>query len=110
MYPLSFMLGPHFSHTYVGPVNSARVSVISYVYLSSCVLEGLVSLVCSIPSVTIFLHHFVKGSLSPDGKVLMETSHLGLIVLRSFIHFTLSNCGFLYLFLSSAGGSFSEDG
>jgi hypothetical protein len=41
---------------------------------------------------------------------LLETSHLGLSVLKSLILLTLSSCGSLYSFPSAAGGGFSDDG
>ena len=42
---------------------------------------------------TFFLPPFLQGSLSPEGRDFMETSHLGLKILRSFIPCILSGCG-----------------
>lgn len=57
-----------------------------------------------------FLPPLLQSSLSPEDEVLMETSHLGLCVLRSPNLYVLFDMGFLYLFLSVAGGGFSDDG
>jgi hypothetical protein len=39
---------------------------------------------------------FPQGSLSPEGRDLMEASHLGMSVPRSFTFCTLSSCVSLY--------------
>lgn len=61
-------------------------------------LEGLVSWVSSIPSaLTLFLPPLLRGPLSPERRALMETSHLGLSILKFFWLCVLSGCRFLYL-------------
>ena len=74
-------------------------------------LEGLVSLVFSIPSFSYDL--FASPStafLVPLGKNLLETLHLGLDVPWSLTLCILSGCRILYLFPSTAEESFSDDG
>ena len=72
-------------------------------------LEDLVSFLSSILSLalTVLVLSFLQGFLSPEGKELMETSHLVLSVPRSLTLYTLS----LYLFPDAAGGGggISED-
>ena len=71
-------------------------------------LEGLVLLVSSTPSASYTLSASSSmGSLSPEGRDLMETSHLGLSV--SWCLTLLSDLKSLYLFLSIEGESFSDD-
>ena len=55
---------------------------------------------------TLFLPPLLLGSLNPEGRDLVEKSHLGLSVPRSII---LSGCGPLYLFSSAAEGSLMMD-
>lgn len=50
------------------------------------------------------------GSLNPEGRALIQSSHLNLSVLKSLILYIMSGFGSLYLLLSAAGGSFSNDG
>ena len=71
-------------------------------------LEGLVSLVTPSGSYTLSAYS-ASGSLNTVERDLMETSHLGLSVLRYLTLCIMSGCGSLYLFPSAAGGSFSED-
>ena len=60
-----------------GSVNVATVSVSSYV-LWSCCLEDFVSLMyLLLLAVTFFLFALPWASLSPEGQVLIEISHLG---------------------------------
>lgn len=76
---------------------------------SLCHVEGLVSLVSSIPSGSYILFHVLfcrVGPLSPEKRDLMATSCSGLSVPRSLTLCRLSGCGSLYLFPSTAGRSF----
>jgi hypothetical protein len=73
-------------------------------------LQDLVFMVSSSPSSYSTTLPPLQGSLSPQGSDLIETSHLGLSVPRSFTFCVTSGCGSLHLFPSAAGGSFSEDG
>ena len=62
----------------------------------------------------LILHSFFspplsQGSLSCEGRDLMETSFLGLTILRSLILYIVFGCGSLFLFLVAAEGSFSYD-
>jgi hypothetical protein len=50
------------------------------------------------------------GSLSSEGRDLMETFHLGMSVPRSLTLCVMPDSGSLHLFLSAVGGNFSEDG
>lgn len=73
-------------------------------------LEDLVYLVSSIPSVSYTpLPPLPQGSLGTEGRDLMEASHLGQSVERSFTLNTLSICGSLSLFPFVAGKNFSDD-
>ena len=73
-------------------------------------LEDLDSLVSSshLP-LAFFLPSLVHGYLVHEERDLMETSHLSLNMLRSLIHCIMTDCGFLYLFSSVAGGSVSDN-
>lgn len=57
-----------------------------------------------------FLPPLLQSSLTLEDEVLMETFNLGLCVLRSLNLYVLFDIGFLYLFLSAAGGGFADDG
>ena len=46
-----------------------------------------------------------RGSLTPDGRDLMDMSHLGVSVPGCLTLCTLSSCGSLYLFLCTTEGS-----
>jgi hypothetical protein len=72
----------------------------------SCFLGVFYSLLI----LTISLPPLPQSFLGPQGRDLLVTSHLGLSLPRSIILFTVSGCGPLYLFLSMAGGNFSDYG
>lgn len=84
-----------------GTVLVALVSVSSY---TPCLVsaEGLVLLLFSRPSGTIFLPLLLLHSLSSEGRHLMETSHL------DSLHM-VSGCEFLHLLPPAAEGSLSDD-
>jgi hypothetical protein len=69
-------------------------------------LEGLVFFLVppSILDPILFLPLLMQGSLSSEGRDLIETSHLGLNIPKG-----VSCCGSLYLFPFPAGGCFSDD-
>ena len=93
--------------TRVGSVLVASVSVSSY-EPSTVYSEGPFFW-CS-PSfltLTLFLPTLLCGSLISDGRNSMETSHTELRVPRT-LH-VVSDCGSLHLFLSAAGGNYSDD-
>ena len=58
-------------------------------------------------TLTLFLlPPLAQGSLSPEGKNLMETFYLGLSVPRSLVLSIMHGCGSLILFPSAAGKTF----
>lgn len=69
-------------------------------------LNGFVFLVSSIPYV---FYSLPEGFLSPDGRDLMETLHLGLNVPRCLILWIMYVYRFLYLLTYAAGESFFDD-
>jgi hypothetical protein len=52
----------------------------------------------------------LQGSLNPEKRNLMEIPCLVLNVPRNLTLCIMSACGFMYVFLAAAGGSFSGDG
>lgn len=67
-------------------------------------LEVLVFSVSSSPSVKLILSPLFWGSLGPNGRDLMETSHVRMSVPRSPIPYVMDL--YIYVFPSAAGGSF----
>lgn len=65
--------------------------------INSIVLEGCVLLVFSMLAFKQFLPPFIQCSLSPEGRNLMELSHLWQSDARSSLS-AFSGCGSLYLF------------
>ncbi|CAO2628902.1 hypothetical protein LEMLEM_LOCUS20220 [Lemmus lemmus] len=63
-----------------------------------------------IPEPVIVFSSLIRSCLSPEGRDLTEPSHLGVSAPRSFSLCTLWWCGFLYMYLSAVGESFSDDG
>jgi hypothetical protein len=61
-------------------------------------------------ALTFFLPPLLWGSLRPKGRDLMEIVHIGLRVPRFLTLCIVSGSGSVYLFLSTAGGSISDDG
>lgn len=58
---------------------------------------------CPCPvSLAFFLPPLLQSTLSPKGRDLIDTSHLGLSISRSLMLCTLSGCGSLYLFPSTS--------
>ena len=91
--------GSHLVQTHAGPGHAASVSL-SHVCGSPADLRGLVFLVSSVPLALKFFHllfHRVPWAL-PEGRDLMETSHLGLNVQRSLTLGILPVSRSLYLF------------
>ena len=88
-------------HTHAGPMPAASVSMFICALDMLC-LDGLVSLVSSTSS--------GSYTLSPEGKGLEESCYLRLSVPRSVTICTFGGSGSLYLFPSTAGRSFSDDG
>jgi hypothetical protein len=56
-----------------------------------------------------FIPSFLQGSLSPEERTLLETSHLGLVFSRFLTLCIMCGCGSLYLFLFATGGRFSDE-
>ena len=78
-------------------------------------LEGLVFWCPPSPLALIFFPPpLLQGSLSPEGRDLVETSLLELFissrVFQDLFLCVMSGCGSGYLLPSAAGGSFSDDG
>lgn len=95
--PLS--AGPHLVQIHAGPTHVATDFEFICVLILLC-LEGFF-LPCCPPyalTLTVFPFPLLQGSLSCEGRDLMETCHLGLSVPGTFTLFTLSNCGSLYFF------------
>lgn len=59
---------------------------------------------------TLFGPPLLQGSLRPEERDLIETSHLGRVVSRSLIFWIMSGCGSLFIPIYYTGGSFSNDG
>lgn len=57
----------------------------------------------------LFMFLLLLGFLIPEGRNVTETFHLGLSV-PFFAPYIMSSCGFLYLFLPTTGGNFSDNG
>lgn len=88
MCPLLPALGSHLVQTSTGPVHTARVSVTPLCALVLLCLEGLTSLVSSIPSASDELSApSSQSSLSPEEKDLMEISFIGLSLPRSLTQY-----------------------
>jgi hypothetical protein len=76
----------------VGPIIAVSVSVSSLEF-HSLLLEGLVYLLSLAPqSSLLLLSLFLQGSLSSEGRDLMETPPLKLCVSKSLILCILSSC------------------
>lgn len=72
---------------------------------------NLVFLVSSLPLVlTVFLLPLPQDSMIPEGKNLMETFCLELVVPKSLILCIMSSCEYVYLFPYASGRSSSDDG
>ena len=84
----------HLTQAHIGPLN-----------VGCCFKKALISY-CppSPPALTSFLSPHPQGSLSLKGRGLMETSYLELSLPKSLTLCTLSGCGSLYFFPSTAGG------
>lgn len=79
-------------------MHAATISVSYCVSVWLC-LKGLFSLVSSVPSASYTLR-LPRESLSPKGRGLVETSHIGLSVSRSLtLH--IASCGVSYVSLVS---------
>lgn len=77
-------------------------SVCAFISASVLLYWGhMAALVSSIPlAVTIFPPPLLQSSMSHGGRGLINTSHLGLNVLKSFTVYTLSSCDFFKLQLT----------
>ena len=83
-------------HEFIHP--GAPILMIMRALLPWCPLSTL--------ALTHFLPSLLQGSLTSSQSDCMETSHLGLSVLRLLTHCSWSGCGFLYLFPSAVAESF----
>ena len=82
----------------------------SYVCLSWCIWKTLFPWYPPYPlTFTLFLASLPQNSLSPKGRELMETCHLGLSVPESLILCLTSGSGSPYLFPSAARGIVSHN-
>lgn len=107
-FPCKTSSGTSWHWSYVHP---ASISV--FIYLSSllCVRNLVSSESSPHLALSLLLPQLLQGSWSPKrGERSDGAIPLGLNIPRSLTLFLLSGCGSLYLFLSAAGESFSENG
>lgn len=74
-----------------------RIDTFAYTGISKKHKTRIQQISCK--ALTIFPHPLLQGYLSSEERDLMETSHLGLNVLRSLTLYALYGCGCIYFHL-----------
>lgn len=95
MWSLLSALGPYLGQVHAGPVRAASVS--EFTCVSALWTQRTLFPWCppSLLALKLLLPPLPRGFLSPEGRDLVETSHLGLRAQRSLCLCILSGCRFL---------------